>query len=145
MFKSGWNVFDFSYNDCKKIFNQEVWFFFWVGGTPILAPQSVVSPKMSTPAQPMIPLFYCRILFCPKNGNVCNKLELNILKINWAIAILNLRWWSPFLTSKNWNWCKWHRKCLNIGTIPSFKVHNIQTVHIQNAQCRDCPCLKYTM
>ena len=48
--------------------------FFW-GGTPISAPQITVSPKMSTPEPPMTPLFYCRILFYSKNGDVCKKLE----------------------------------------------------------------------
>ena len=35
----------------------------FLGGTPIMAPQSAVSPKMTTPALPITQLFYCRITF----------------------------------------------------------------------------------
>ena len=53
---------------------------FW-GAPPLLAPQSAASPKMTTPALPMTPLFYCRILFYSKNGDVCKKTRAQTLKI----------------------------------------------------------------
>ena len=40
------------------------------GGIPILAPKSVVSPKMSILVLIMTPLFYSAILSYPKNGDV---------------------------------------------------------------------------
>ena len=61
MFKSGQNMFDFSNDDFRKIFDQKFWNFF-LGGTPILAPQSAASPKMTT--QCLWPhFFYWRIIF----------------------------------------------------------------------------------
>ena len=61
---------------------------FW-GGTPISAPQITVSQKMSTPELPMTPLFYCRILFYSKNGDVCKKLELNTLRFDRDMRVLS--------------------------------------------------------
>ena len=80
MFKNGWNVFDFSYIYFKIIFDNKFWKI--LGGTAILAPLSVVSPNMRTPAPPMTPLFYCRILFFSENGDGCKKLELNVLRFD---------------------------------------------------------------
>ena len=57
-------------------------------GTPIFAPQSSVFPKMRTSALPMTPLFYYRILFYLKNGDVCRKLELNPLRFDWDMRTL---------------------------------------------------------
>jgi len=54
-----------------------------------LAPQSVASPKMTTPALPMTPLFYCRILLHSKNVDVCKKLELNLLRIDRDMRVLS--------------------------------------------------------
>ena len=61
----------------------------FLGGTPFLAPQSAASPKMTTPALPMTPLFYCRILFYSKNVDVCKKLELNPLRFDRDIRVLS--------------------------------------------------------
>ena len=65
--------------------------FFLVGGTPLLAPKKVKPPKNDPPWLPITPIFYCRILFSYKNGGGCKKLDLNMLKIDWAIAILSLK------------------------------------------------------
>ena len=54
-----------------------------------MAPRSVASPKMTTPAPPMTLLFYCRILFYSKNVDVCKKLELNPLRFDRDIKILS--------------------------------------------------------
>ena len=54
-----------------------------------MAPQSAVSPKMTTPALPMTPLFYCRILLHYKNVDVCKKLEVNPLRFDWDIRDLS--------------------------------------------------------
>ena len=59
------------------------------GGTPILAPRSAASPKMTTQALPMILLFYCRILFHTKNVDVCKKLEVNPLRFDRDIRVLS--------------------------------------------------------
>ena len=61
------------------------------GGTPFLIPWSAVSPKMTTPALPMTPLFYCRILFYSKNVDVCKKLELNPLRFDRDVRGLSLK------------------------------------------------------
>ena len=61
----------------------------FLGGTPFLAPQSAASPKMTTPALPMTPLFYCRILLHSKNVDVCKKLELNPLRFDQDIRVLS--------------------------------------------------------
>ena len=61
-------------------------------GTPDLPPRSAVSPKMTTPALPMTPLFYCRIFFYLKNVDVCKKkLELNMLRFDRDIRCLSLK------------------------------------------------------
>ena len=65
VFKSGWNVLDFSNIDFKKVFNQKFWNLF--KGYTILAPQSVVSPKMSTSALPMTLLFFFAESFSTQN------------------------------------------------------------------------------
>ena len=62
---------------------------FFLGGTPFLAPQSAASPKMTTPALPMTPLFYCRILLHYKNVDVCKKLEVNPLRFDRDIRVLS--------------------------------------------------------
>ena len=62
---------------------------FFLGGTPILAPQSVASQNMTTDALPMTPLFYCRILLHSKNVDVCKKLELNPLRFDRDIRVLS--------------------------------------------------------
>ena len=59
----------------------------FIGGIPILAPQSAASPKMTTPALLMTPLFYCRIPFHSKNVDVYKKLELNPLKFDRDIRV----------------------------------------------------------
>ena len=61
--KSNWNVFDFSYNGFMVY--------------PHFGPSKCGVSKNETPALPMTLLFYCRILFYFKNGDVCKKLELN--------------------------------------------------------------------
>ena len=45
--------------------------------------------KMTTLAEPMTPLFYCRILFYSKNVDVCKKLELNPLRFDQDIRVLS--------------------------------------------------------
>ena len=55
-----------------------------------MAPQSAASPKMTTPALPMTPLFYYRILFYSKNVVV----ELDMLTFDlerYRDAILGSR------------------------------------------------------
>ena len=47
----------------NEILNQKVF-----RGTPILAPQSAVSPKMSTPILPMTPLFIAESVSTLKMG-----------------------------------------------------------------------------
>ena len=44
---------------------------------------------MSIPALPMTPLFLCRILFYSKNGDVCKKLELNMLRSDRDTRVLS--------------------------------------------------------
>ena len=44
---------------------------------------------MSTPALPMTPLFLCRILFYSKNGDVCKKLELKMLRSDREMRVLS--------------------------------------------------------
>ena len=61
----------------------------FLGGSHFLAPQSAATPKMTTPALPMTPLFYCRILFHAKNVDVCKKLELNPLRFDRDIRVLS--------------------------------------------------------
>ena len=63
---------------------------FFLGGSPLSAPLKVKPPKNDTPWLPITPFVLCRILFYFKNGGICKKLDLNILRIDWAIAILNL-------------------------------------------------------
>ena len=60
-----------------------------LGGTPFLAPGSAAAPKMTTPALPMTPLFYCRILFHTKNVDVCKKRELNPLRFDRDKRVLS--------------------------------------------------------
>ena len=60
---------------------------FFLGGTPILAPRSAASPKMTTPALLMTPLFYCRILFHTKNVDVFKKLELNTIRFDRGMRV----------------------------------------------------------
>ena len=54
-----------------------------------MAPQSAASPKMTTTALPMTPLFYGRILLHSKNVDDCKKLELNPLRFDRGIRILS--------------------------------------------------------
>ena len=81
VFIMGWNVMT------KKPLNQNFEKNSW--GTPILAPRSAVSPKMTTPALPLTPLFYCRIPFYSKNVDVCKKLEVNPLRFDRVIRVLS--------------------------------------------------------
>ena len=46
---------------------------------------------MDPPWLPITTIFQSRILFYIKNGGVCKKLELNILKIDQNIAILSAK------------------------------------------------------
>ena len=55
-------------------------FEFFVGGNPILAPRSVVSSKMTTPAMPMTPLFLLQNPFLLKKYGCLQKLELKPLQ-----------------------------------------------------------------
>ena len=59
------------------------------GGTPLSAPLKLKPPKKDPPWLPITPSFHSRIIFYNKNGGVCKKLELNILKIDQGIAILS--------------------------------------------------------
>ena len=59
------------------------------GGTPVSAPLKLKPPKKDPPWLPITPSFQSRIIFYNKNGGVCKKLELNILKIDQGIAILS--------------------------------------------------------
>ena len=55
-------IFDFTYISYiyfKKIFNQKL----ILGGTPLFALRSAVSPKMSNPVLPMTPLFIAGFFF----------------------------------------------------------------------------------
>ena len=54
-----------------------------------MAPKSAASPKMTTPALPMTQHFYCRVLLHSKNMDVCKKLELNPLRFDRDIRVLN--------------------------------------------------------
>ena len=63
----------------------------FLGGTPILAPWRAASPKMTIPALHLTPLFYCIILFYWNNVDVCEKLELNLLRFDRDIRILSLK------------------------------------------------------
>ena len=45
----------------------------FLGGTPIFARRSPASPKITTSALLMTPLFYCRILFYSKKGMFAKK------------------------------------------------------------------------
>ena len=53
----------------------------FIGGVMQHNPVSDFS-NMSAQALPLTPLFYCRILFYSKNGDVCKKLELNTLRFD---------------------------------------------------------------
>ena len=68
-------MFDFSYNDFKKQFNQKKWSFFFrgVGGHPHFGPLKCGVSKNEHPAVPITSLFYCIILFYSKNWDVCKK------------------------------------------------------------------------
>ena len=53
---------------------------FW--GNPLLTPRSAVSPKMSTPAQPMPTLFIAEFFCTLKMGMFTKKIELNTLSFD---------------------------------------------------------------
>ena len=84
---------------------------FWEG-TPILAPKSVVSPKMSSPVLPLTPQFYFKILFYSKNGDVGNKSELIILRIDLDIDVYSV----PRLESF---------RSLKLTLLESFRAHTL--------------------
>ena len=55
----------------------------YIGGNPILATHSTVSPKTSTPALSMTLLFYWRMLFYYYNG------ELNVFRFDRDMRVLS--------------------------------------------------------
>ena len=65
------------------------------------------------------PIFYSRILFYYQNEGVCKKLDLNILKIEWALVILSLK-------KKIWNFFKHFEKIFSLRKIaiiwPIFRI-----------------------
>ena len=66
-------------------------------------------PKNDPPWLIITTDFYSRILFYYKNGDVCKKLDLNILKIDWDIAILSLNlffWNFSKIFEKYFRWGK---------------------------------------
>ena len=67
---------------------------FW-GEPPILAPKSVMFPKMSTSLLPMAPFLGARVplglLFYSKDEYVCKKTELNMLRVDQDVKNLNLK------------------------------------------------------
>ena len=72
---------------------------------------------------PLCGIFYCKILLFYKNGGVCKKLELNILKIKLAIAILSLR-------KHIWYFLHFEKffSLMNIAiTRPIFRIHSKNT------------------
>ena len=67
--QSGWNFLTFPIYPLTKDLNKEIFYFFY-GGTPTFAPERGGSPKNEPPWLPMTSLFYCRIFFYCKNGDV---------------------------------------------------------------------------
>ena len=63
---------------------------------PLSAPEIVKPPKSDPPWRPISPNRICRIPFYNKNGGVCKKLDINILRIDWAIAISSLNFFLNF-------------------------------------------------
>ena len=59
------------------------------GGNPLSDPLKLKPLQKDPPWLPITPSFQPRIIFYNKNGGVCKKLELNILKIDQVIAILS--------------------------------------------------------
>ena len=89
-------------------------------GYPLLAPQSAASPKMTTPALPMTPLFYYRILFHTKNVDVCKKLELNPLRFDRDIRVLS----SMKYNLKIFNFfALWTKNAVNQRIFKNFLIH----------------------
>ena len=85
-------------------------------------------PKNDPPWLPITPIFQCRILFYYKNGGVCKKLDLNIFKIDWAIAIWSSKFfvsnfcskfWEIFLAEKNYDNSGKFK-----GTLKFFSLHD---------------------
>ena len=62
--------------------------------------------KMTILAHPFTPLFYCRILFCSKNEDVCKKLDSNPLRFDQDIRGFKLEKKNFIFPSAN----KKHRK-----------------------------------
>ena len=61
LFKSGWNVFDFSYNDFKNKFSQKCWNI--LDGYPHFGPLKCGVSKNDNSSTLYDPTFYCRFLF----------------------------------------------------------------------------------
>ena len=80
------------------------------------------------PWLPITPIFQCRILFYYKNGGVCKKLDLNIFKIDWAIAILSSKIFVLDFCSKFWEIFLAEKNCDNLGkfkgTLKFFFLHD---------------------
>ena len=57
---------------------------------------------------------YCRILY-NQNGSVCKKLDLNILKIDWAKAIFKFKKKYLNFSSKFWEIILAEENCYNLG------------------------------
>ena len=69
------------------LFTNKIWRKKKISGVPHFGPlKSEASQKL-----PSMGTYNPWILFYYKNGDVCKKLDLNILKIDWAIAILGLK------------------------------------------------------
>ena len=79
-----------------------------------MAPWSGVSPKMSYPALSMTPFFfYCRIVFYSKNGDVCTKLELKMLRFDRDMT-KKLK-----IFKKN---CLWTKNAINQQVFKNFSI-----------------------
>ena len=61
---------------------------FW-GGYPHFGPSKWGASKNEHPSTPYDPTFLCKILFYSKNGDVCKKLELNMLRSDRDTRVLS--------------------------------------------------------
>ena len=60
-----------------------------ISGVPPFGPFKIIAYKKWPPMTAITHIFQSKILFYNKNGDVCKKVELNILKIGQVMAILS--------------------------------------------------------
>ena len=95
----------------SNILSQNIEKKFW--GYPPFGPLKIIAYENDPTWPPITPIFKSKILFYTKNGDVCKKVELNILRIGQLMAILSSKKGFNFFLELSRKFCLARENCYN--------------------------------